>query len=62
MLITRYVSDLELLSTQVLNDNHTLNEQAQRASGNFIKLSLLVVSLYLFFIVFTVCSFSKYIV
>ena len=59
---TRYVSDLELLSTQILNDNHTLIEQAQRASGNFIKLSLLVVSLYLFFIVFTVSSFSKFIV
>ncbi|WP_019025889.1 PAS domain-containing sensor histidine kinase [Colwellia piezophila] len=59
---TRYVSNLELLSTQVLTDNNALSKLTKRASGNFIKLSLLVVSLYLFVIVFTVSSFSKYIV
>ena len=59
---TLYVSDLEKLSAQVTRDNHTLSEQAKIAKDNFIKLSLLVVSLYVFFILFTVSCFSKYIV
>ena len=59
---TLYVSDLELLSAQVLRDNQSLSEQVKVAKDNFTKLSFLVVSLYLFFILFTVSCFSKYIV
>ncbi|MCJ8295608.1 MAG: hypothetical protein MJK15_14485, partial [Colwellia sp.] len=46
---TLYVSDLELLSAQVLRDNQSLSEQVKVAKDNFTKLSFLVVSLYLFF-------------
>ncbi|KGJ96175.1 ATP-binding protein [Colwellia psychrerythraea] len=59
---TRYVNDLEKLSTQVLTANNLLKNQAELASGNFTKLSLFVFSLYMFIITFTVSCFSKYIV
>ena len=59
---TLYVSDLEQVSALVLRDNQSLSEQVKVAKDNFTKLSFLVVSLYLFFILFTVSCFSKYIV
>ncbi len=59
---TQYVSDLEQLLTQVMADNNFLSHQAKEASGDFTKLSIFVVTLYLFFILFTVRCFSKYIV
>ena len=59
---TQYVSDLEQLSGQVLSDSNSLNEQAKIVTAHFTTLSILVVSLYLFFILFIVSFFSKYIV
>ena len=59
---TQYVSDLEQLSKQVLSGNSFLSKQANIATDNFTTLSILVVSLYVFFVLFTVSCFSKYIV
>ena len=59
---TLYVSHLELLLAQVLRDNNSLSEQVKVAKDNFTKLSFMVVTLYLLFIIFTVSCFSKYIV
>lgn len=62
LITTQYVRDLEKLSTQVSGKNSALSKQADIASQSFTELSYLVGSLYLFFILFTVHCFSKYIV
>lgn len=59
---TLFINDLEALLAQVLRDNHSLSDQAGLVKNNFTQLSFLVVSLYIFFILFTVSCFSKYIV
>jgi hypothetical protein len=59
---TLYVSDLEILSNQISNENNALSNQVILATSNFNKLSYLVISLYILLILFTVSCFSKYIV
>lgn len=59
---TQYISDLEQLSERVRRENNALSKQAEIATGNFTILSIMVFSLYLFFILFIVIFFSKYIV
>ncbi len=58
----RFVSDLEKLSKQIVNDSDKQARELSVVIANFTRLTWVVVSLYLLFIGFMVSSFSKYIV
>ncbi len=61
-LTQRYVKHLEQLSDYVLNTNQTLNNEVNVVVENFTTLSIIVVSLYVFFVLFTTSCISRFIV
>lgn len=61
-LTQRYVNNLEQLTKYSINNNQTLSNQANIVVENFTLLSILVVSLYVFFTLFTASCISRYIV
>jgi signal transduction histidine kinase/HAMP domain-containing protein len=61
-LTQRYVDNLEQLTKYSIKNNRTLSNEANIVVENFTLLSFLVVSLYVFFILFTASCISRYIV
>ena len=61
-LTQRYVNNLEQLTKYSVNNNQILSNEANIVIENFTLLSIVVVSLYVFFILFTASCISRYIV
>jgi len=57
-----YVRDLELLSKRITLNNNNLSDELDITTKKLMKITLVIVFLYLLFVLFTVTWFSKYIV